>query len=195
VSKGIFCLEIGDWYGDMKKRETIRPVLELLHYSLLKVPFIYRDVATQSELNHYLNKWTQNKYKGFPILYMAFHGSPGEILVSEESGRSVRVGFDDLLDVLEGACHGKVIHFGACDTLNAHGSVLNRYLRSFDALAISGYKRQVDWIESSVFEMLYLSELQKNAMTKAGVMAVEKRIKEVVPSLARKLGFRMVVKK
>ncbi|HNQ77933.1 MAG TPA: hypothetical protein PKJ37_07990 [Acidobacteriota bacterium] len=193
-SKGIFCLEVADWSGNMKKRETVKPILDLLRNSALEVPYIYRDVATQGELSHYLGKWTQNKYRDYPILYLAFHGSPGEIFLAGESGRTKPVGFDVFLESLEDSCHGQLIYFGACSFLNVPSKILRNMVRKFDALAVAGYRYEVDWVKSTVFETLFLSELQKNAMTKSGILAVERRIKETAPRLIRELGFRMVIK-
>ncbi|NMB99185.1 MAG: hypothetical protein GYA35_02770 [Thermoanaerobaculaceae bacterium] len=71
---------------------------------------------------------------------------------------------------------------------------MKKILTQFDALAISGYSSEVDWVTSSVFEMLFLAELQKNAMTKSGILAVKKRISQITPRLSKKLGFKMVIK-
>lgn len=189
--KGVFCLEIADWFGTMKKKNTVEPLLELLHHSPLEVPYIHRDVATKDELNFYLKKWTLAEYKNYPILFLAFHGAPGEIFLAQNN-KVIRI--DELLKILEGRCHKKIIHFGACSVFNLEGRVLKKILTQFDALAISGYSSEVDWVTSSVFEMLFLAELQKNAMTKSGILAVKKRISQITPRLSKKLGFKMVIK-
>lgn len=189
--KGVFCLEISEWFGTMKKKNTVEPILELLHHSPLEVPYIHRDVATKEELNFYLSKWTLKEYKKYPLLYLSFHGAKGELFLSEKSGI---IKIDELLKVLEGKCHRKVIHFGACSVFSLEGRILKRIIKMFDALAISGYSSEVDWVTSSVLEMLFLAELQKNALTKSGILAVRKRIKEIAPHLSKKLGFKMVIK-
>jgi hypothetical protein len=189
--KGVFCLEISDWFGTMKKKNTVEPVLELLHHSPLEVPYIHRDVATKEELNFYLRKWTLAEYKNYPILFLAFHGAPGEIFLAQNN-KVIKI--DELLKILEERCHKKIIHFGACSVFNLQGRILKRILTRFDALAISGYSSEVDWVTSSVFEMLFLAELQKNAMTKSGILAVKKRINEIAPKLSKTLGFKMVIK-
>jgi len=50
TKKGVFCLEISDWFGSMKKKNTVEPVLELLHHSPLEVRYIHRDVANKEEI-------------------------------------------------------------------------------------------------------------------------------------------------
>jgi len=86
--KGIYCLEIGEWFGTLKKKIAVEPLLELLKESPLEVPYIHGDVSTYDELCYYLRKWIQIKYDDYPILYLAFHGVPGGITISSESGRS-----------------------------------------------------------------------------------------------------------
>jgi len=88
-----------------------------------------------------------------------------------------------------------VIHFGACSVLNIHGLTVNRYLRESGAAAISGYAKEVGWVASSVFEMLYLAELQENQFTKSGMQAVRVRLGKTAPHLAKTLDFKMRVRK
>ncbi len=193
--KGIYCLEVGEWFNSLKEKTSVEPVLTLLHDSLLSVPYIHRDIATGAELRYYLRKWTQSKHKDHPILYLAFHGSPGRIHLSKENGHSMTINTDELFALLKGKCHKRVIHFGACSVLDIHGHKVNRYLRESGAAAISGYANEVDWVPSSAFEMIYLAELQGNQFTKPGMRAVRGRVRKTAPHLAKTLGFRMRVRK
>jgi len=54
--KGIYCLEVGEWFDSLKEKTSVEPVLTLLHDSLLSVPYIHRDIATEAELHYYLRK-------------------------------------------------------------------------------------------------------------------------------------------
>lgn len=193
--KGIYCLEIGEWFDSLKHKNSVEHVLTLLQDSPLSVSYIHRDIATEVELRYYLHKWTQSKHKDYPILYLAFHGSPGFIHLRKESGHPMSISTDDLFALLKGKCHKRVIHFGACSVLNIHGHTVNRYLRESRAAAISGYANEVGWVISSIFEMLYLAELQENQFTKPGMRAVRGRVRKTVPHLTKMLDFRMRVGK
>jgi hypothetical protein len=195
AKKGIYCLEIGEWFGSMKKKHSVEPVLELLHDSPLAVPYIHRDIATKTELRYYLRKWAQNKHVNFPILYLAFHGSPGCIHLAKENGHSDIFSTDDLFDLLTNKCHKRVIHFGACSVLNMHGHKINKYLKDSGAVAISGYRQDVGWINSSIFEMLYLAELQGNQFTKPGLRAAKNRVRKIASPLSKMLNFRMRIRR
>ena len=168
-------MEIGEWFDTMKNKNSVEPILQLLHDSPLAVPFIHRDIATEVEFRYYIRKWTQSKQKDYPILYLAFHGSPGCIYLTKENGHSMAFYTDDLFALLQDKCHKRVIHFGACSVLDMHGHKVNKYLRDSCAVAISGYENDVDWVAASVFEMLYLAELQDNRFTRTGIKAVKSR--------------------
>jgi hypothetical protein len=191
--KGIFCLEIGEWFGTLKRKHTVEPVLEFLKQSPLGVRFIHRDVATRGELGFYLRKWTQARHANYPILYLAFHGRPGEILLADECGRTGPVTVADLSPFLSGNCHRRIIHFGACSVLNLRSRKVREYVHDWNALAMTGYACEVDWVMSSVFDALFLAVLQDNPFTRSGVLAVAKRMKTIASTLNRELGFRVVV--
>lgn len=191
-TKGIFCLE-GDWEPDLRSKRSVQPLLQLLEHSgFPSVPSIRRDIGTPTELEHYLGKWSQQRYEKYPILYLAFHGAPGVVYIGD---RNAHVDLDWLEERLEGRCNGTVIHFGSCATLAAHGKRLNRFLEGTGALAVCGYKKYIDWMISSAFDLLVLRAFQHYSMTRQGIAAVERSIYREIPNLARDLAFRMVISK
>lgn len=189
MKKGIFCLEASDWFGSMKRKDSVKPALELLYNSPLSVPYIHRNVATKEELKFYLKKWTLKKYKDYPILYLAFHGAPQEIMLSKNGKR---VPLEELLKVLKGKCQKRLIHFSSCDVFNIETKKLKILLKELDALALSGYKKTVDWLISTAFELLFFSEIQNTSLTILGIKKFEKRIKSKANPLIRELGFKIV---
>jgi hypothetical protein len=191
AAKGVFCLE-GDWEDDLRSRTSVRPVLQLLERcNDPAVPFIRRDVATVTEFEHYLGKWAKRKYDRYPILYLGFHGDPGVLYVGY--GEDGTVDLDRLEDILEGRCKGRVIHFGACGTLATHGNRWKRFFQRTKALAVCGYKEDVDWMLSAAFEIVLLSGFQQNTLTRAGMAAVNRRVQSQTSRLGRDLRFRMII--
>ncbi len=193
TKKGIYCLEVGEWFGSLQGRHSVEPILQLLRDSPLAVPFIHRDIATEVELRYYLRKWTQGRQRNYPILYLAFHGSPGSIHLFNENGRLTEFAIDELFDVLHGRCARRVIHFGACSVLDMHGNRINRYLRTTRAAAISGYRAEVDWIDSAAFETAYLAQLQYGLFTYSGLHGIEQRVAKLMPHLLRTLEFNIKI--
>src|SRR5690242_20729052 len=79
---GILCLE-GDWEEGLARKRTVRPVLELLK-SQCDIPFIHRNASTREEFKTVISQWSLARYKEYPILYLAFHGSPGCLHIEGE---------------------------------------------------------------------------------------------------------------
>jgi hypothetical protein len=192
--KGVFCLEIGEWFGDANEQHSLVPSLQLLH-SAVQIPYIHRDVSTREELFFYLRKWTQKRYRGFPILYLGFHGEPGTIYTRKQNGKIDPVQLDDVITELEGKCKQRLIHFGSCEVTRLHGNTLNRYLHRTGAVSMSGFDEEVDWFKSTVFDLILLEKLSSCPLRKDSLTNLRKAIRRENPRLCRDLGFHMVVKR
>lgn len=192
--RGIFCLE-GDWWNNLNRSSTVKPVLKLVCQVDSSVVFVHRDVGTIGELDHYLAKWCQRGRSHFPILYLAFHGRPGEIHVGDGRLRGSRLTLDQLADRLEGKCNGKLIHFGACSTLNVDERNIQRFLRRTGASGATGFRTDVDWLKSSAFEALLFEICFRGGFSVSGMRRIEREVSREVHGLARDLEFRIVPKK
>ena len=193
--KGVFCLEEPAWFGNIKDKTSIEPVLRLLENSSgYRVPCLHFDVATREEFDFYVKKWSGKSIgETHPILYLGFHGERDEIYVGE--GRDNHVSLDDLAECLDDKCKGRIIHFGSCATVDVHGHRLNAFLRRTGALAVCGYRKDVEWVESAAFDLLLLGGLQWESFRRTDSMKnfADKLIRDGAPGLSRKLGFRMNV--
>ena len=188
-TKGIFCLE-GHWWG-VKGKTTIEPVLQLLAtMSGYNASYRHYDVGTREEFDFYLKKWCGASFESFPILYLGFHGSLGEIFVGEGRGNSLSL--DELAERLAGHCKGRVVHLGSCETVGVHGRKLKKFLDVTGALAVCGYTKQVDPLESAAFEILVLGGLQKESFRRTSSMRkFDQDLKKTASGLYRHLGFRL----
>ncbi len=192
---GIFCLE-GDWRNDFNRTSSVKPVLKLLAQAQNRpIPFVHRDVGTREELEYYCRRWTRKGSAHYPMLYLAFHGTPGGIHVGDrrQKARS-KVTLDDLATILGTNLNRRVIHLGSCSTLNTSRRSLQAFLQKTGANAISGFKMEVDWLLSSCFEVLLFSELLRNNLTLQGVRQVEESLRQEYGALCRKLDFQMVIR-
>ena len=152
----------------------------------LRIPYLHKNVATRDEFEFRLKEWAQPSFDNYPILYLAFHGSPGEF---EIGGGKSRFDLVELEAAPKGACNGRVLHFGSCATLDLHGNSLNRLLRRIKAPALLGYKSDVDWLPSTAFDFLLLGGLQEILFTVQGIRKLDKRLNEMAFSLRRELVF------
>lgn len=186
-TKGIFCIE-GLWENNLRQKSTVQPILDLLHLNE-KIPYIYRDSATIEELEFYLKKWTQQAYKRYPILYLAFHGEENEIA----PGRG-NYSIDYLREVIKGKCENKIIIFASCSTVSIDKRRLKTFLKDTNALAICGYKNDVDWMISTAFELLLLSTMQENHFDGRGIEAICRKSLKIA-QMFRDLEYRIVTNK
>ena len=170
--RGIFCLET-IWY-DSKDQTSIRPALELLRDSYLKVPFIHRNAVTVDAFEHHVDEWL-GLGREFPILYLGYHGEAGELQLHD-----VSLSLRKIADILRcrGGCEDRVVHFASCSTLNQSDKDLGSLVDVMGASAISGYCKEVYWVASTAFEMIYLESLQYGGQTKALSKDVMQSVKE-----------------
>jgi len=185
--KGIFCLE-GLWYEDLRKRSTVKPILDLLELNS-DIPFLHSDCATTDEFKFYIKKWSTKKYAKYPILYLAFHGLKNGILIED-----TLLTLDELGELLNGKCKNRIIVFASCNTVSVDNHKLKEFLRKTDALAICGYQLVVPWISSTAFELILLASLQENVFDGRGIDAIQKRITKSA-KMFRELNFLMVTNK
>ena len=185
--RGIYCLEC-DRVGK-KHGTSVEPALRLLETVRdPPVPCLHREVATRGELEFRLRQWVQPEFDSHPILYLGFDGRPGHIELGRGEGS---LDLRELATLLEGACNGRVMHFGSCTTLDQHGNTLNRFMRRTGALAILSYRSDVDRLSSSAFDLLLLGALQDVPLTAHGMRQLDRLLNETALGLRRKLAFRL----
>ncbi len=100
---------------------------------------------------------------------------------------------DQIEEVLADKCPRRVIYFGSCSVLDLNGNRWQHFLRRTKALAVCGYREDVPWVDSSAFELLLLTQLQDNAMTRSGARAIKRKVVKRAGGLAKDLGFRMFI--
>ena len=169
AGKGIFCVE-GFWKEDLGDTMTVKTILQFLKDNA-RVPFLYTQVATVEEFEHHLSRFPQAAYRKYPILYLAFHGREGGVSLWGHDDYSL----ENIAGLLPKKCHGRIVVLGGCSVLNIDKRKLKAFLTTTGALAICGYRNDVDWVRSSAFELLLLSELQDNAFDGRGIRTIVRK--------------------
>ena len=190
---GIFCLE-GDWWGMPHKRATVEPMLTLMREAEgWEIPYKHRDVATRTEFEHHLRKWQQGNHDVFPILYLAFHGEQGRLIVgANEREPGAKMDLDELETLIDVRGRNRMIFFGSCSTLALHGRRINRFLENTGLQAVCGYKDYVDWMDSTTFDLMLLSHLcLLPTVTSVRILNEYKKVRKKLAPLAKELSFRM----
>ena len=149
--KNIVCLE-SLWDDDIENRLTVAPILELLS-TRNGIKSILLTSNTQEELEHNLNLF--KKKKGYHILYLAFHGKPGKIILDGSS-----VDMEMLAGFMGKGFSNWIVYFGSCATLNVKKDRIFNFMNSTGILMVMGYNRYVDWLASTATDLLLLDSLQ-----------------------------------
>jgi hypothetical protein len=172
----------GDWSRNLIKQNSIMAALMFLKQNR-DIDYIHRHCGTKENLAHYLQQWQLKRYSQYSILYLAFHGKPNEILINKQP-----INLDELAEMMGPECHDRIIHFGSCQTLNTDVRHLKRFLKKTNALAICGFEKELQFVESSVFDILLIDMFQEFK----DVRKVVENLKENYGSLVKKLEFKLV---
>lgn len=178
MQRHIYCLE-GNWNKHPHSNQSIKPILDLL-FTFSKIKYIYRKCSTKEEFIKSLQAFTQKRYSNYTILYIAYHGRKNCIYFGNK-----HITLKEIANVLEGKLNGKIVHFGSCSTLNTTERNITDFINRTGCSFISGYKRDVPYIESSAFELLYFNALN----TFRTYTTIKKNIMSKYPTLVDILRF------
>ena len=87
-----------------------------------------------------------------------------------------------------------MIHFGCCQTLGVSQRRLRRFILETDALAVSGYEKDIDWVRSAGLDFSFFASIQQNTMTVPGMRAVRRRVLLRQGREVRSLAFRIALR-
>ena len=122
--------------------------------------WVYRNAVTRDEFFRHLQSWDNSPPGDYPILYFGYHGGEGEIWLDGEEQNAVenRVKVTDIIDGIKHSCDNCVIHFGSCGTIDEQHA--KELFDARNASGVSGFRSDVEWIESAAFELMYLELMQ-----------------------------------
>ena len=153
MAKGIFCLE-RLWFPrvetDDNHRSSVSPLLNILgmEYGIRHIRF---DCGTIEEFTYRIKR---SHKRGFDTLYLAYHGEKGKIKL--ENGM---LSLEKLSSIFGRRFEGWHIHFAACSALNTDPKKIIRFKRKTGASLITGYTKDVYWINSLSLELGVFSYL------------------------------------
>lgn len=183
-----FCLET-EWYFSKVRLQdpfTSEPILKILE-NAYDSKYIYRRVATRSELEYFLKRLKLKSFSDYDVVYFPFHGGESCIKLEGE-GRSAKnnlVTLDELAEMADGAFDGRIVHFSSCETLSSEEDVL-RFKRGTKAALVSGYSKSVDCMRSTIADLAYFDMLHNFAIS---------GIKTTMPKhnteICKELGFKI----
>ena len=164
------------WNGKIENRLNVVPTLELISKTQ-DAKFSHLTCNTREELRYNLNLLCR---KSYGVLYFAFHGSPGKIHLHRD-----KVTLTELAEMMNCRFANWIIHFGTCSTLRKPNEVAY-FVEQTRVSLVTGFTRDVDWIESSAFELL----LFKAFLNYKSPKIICRHLVSKYPELAEATGFR-----
>jgi hypothetical protein len=160
--KDIFCIE-GFWKHDRRKKMSIEKAMDFLQEnSTPRINKTFLRCSTIAEFKAHIAEFGLMRNDRSGILYLAFHGSPNALHV--EKRRKLKLldadGIEQLATIIDGSAKGKIIHFGSCSTLNMPPSQIKLFLQKTGAAAVSGYNEEVNFIETTLLDILFFEACQ-----------------------------------
>ena len=132
--------------------------------------------------------------KNFKILYLAFHGSKeGGLHIGDQRKVNKDTPLETLSEILGENLNGRIIHFGSCGTLAVDRRRIQKFLRKTGLLAVTGYKKEVDWMYSASFEVLLLDAITRVPFSAEGMIEARENMLDQHKAMCKKLNFRMEI--
>ena len=203
TERGVFCIESRS-DDDPSFEPTLRLLAEQLDFSILNRAV--RRVGTRRDLAREIADWGNRSNLKYPVLWLTGHGSGGRFFVDDTAGNR-NVDLQALIEIAEDGEYswsGCLLHFGAYSTLATHGDECRDLLEKTDLEAISGYSKDVFWIPSLAFEMLYMQFLQRLLAISSSDKGVDQDVladcrdqifdSRMCSGLVDHLGFRLITR-
>ena len=153
--KNIVCLEsLRDGVTD--EWISVAPVIEFLA-KLNEVKFTHLTCKNRIEFKFNLREvCNHGRKRDHAILYLAFHGKAGGILLPDGDSLSL----EELADLMGDKFQDWVVHLGSCSTLSAKESRVRDFFRSTKVALLVGYRKRVDWTESTSMDLILLDWME-----------------------------------
>jgi hypothetical protein len=161
-SNGIICIEM-PWHSgnnetDETRPKSVLPGLELIsrYYGYLNL--LYRTCATQTELKFHFDDFRgirKNSRDRYGLLYFATHGSKAALGLP---GEPAPLSLSDLAELMGKTFSGFSVYFGSCSVMKCSDAELNDFQTATGSDMIVGYEADVDWIDSTILDILFLNK-------------------------------------
>jgi hypothetical protein len=173
--KKLFCIE-SDWDNQPQIEKSMLPLLECIKGVYPAFEYIYRTANTKEELEYCLKKFKsiRKQSNDFYTIVFCGHGRMGKFSLGDEKLGSVLT-IKALAEICQSVCKklflNQHVHFDSCSILKTSESNLNLFTEITGAEAVTGFSKNVDFIDSYALEMVLFEALInsnniKNALNK-----------------------------
>jgi hypothetical protein len=180
-AKNIACLE-ALWDDNLEQRIGATALLDLV-CKISDVNFTLMTCNTRAEFEFCLYKLCISRIKKhYGVLYLVFHGDPGQIFLSDE----VPLSLEELADIMGDRFKGWVVHFSSCSTLAIKEPRLKNFIQNTKVSLVIGYTKDMYWSECMAMDLLLL----ENIADYKRLWNMKKRVESRYGELAKMTGLR-----
>lgn len=180
IQRKILAIE-GEWQDNLRHTETAASALRFLQ-ELDRIEFVHRRTPTREAFLQYLD-WGVDE--GYRFLYLAGHGDKGELKLGADF-----ITLKHLSDRLAGRLTSNtVIHWSTCNFMQVGHKAVESFKLKTGAGLVSGYTREVEFLESMLLDMAWMAFLQE---TRSRERIQKEFLKGPLEGLVEKLGFTVV---
>jgi hypothetical protein len=116
----------------------------------------YKPFSDAKSLKHWIELYDESPSKNQKVLYIASHGSDARIF-----GLNKAINFSSVLQILEECVRITHVVFGCCSFGGKENLV--KIIESSECIKFaSGYEKIIDWIDSTLFDLLVLRMIHNN---------------------------------
>ncbi len=137
----------------MENRLSVQPILELASKKNY-IKTVLLTCNTIEELAYNLR--IVPRRNGYGILYFAFHGYPGGIIMAADKAK-----LETIAEFMGKRFSNWIVCFGSCETLRIRKSRIFNFMEKTKVLMTIGYRKRAFWTESSALELLLLDLIQE----------------------------------
>lgn len=143
---------------------TVNNILATIQSNSAHFQYTVLNSNTVQEVEHSLEV-AKKSVKNFGILYFASHGKKDGIITLSHRKKTF-MSLDYLADLLGTRFKSWAVHFGACSVLETEPQMIRYFMDTTGVQMLSGYTKDVYWIESTALELLFFHTLTDPAYYK-----------------------------
>ena len=171
---GVLCIEApwsaGNDENDETKPKSVLPGLELINTYYGYQKLLYRTCATRRELAYHFEDFKRlrpTSKNWYGMLYFASHGSKGSMHLP---GEKQELDLEILAEMMGKIFSGFVVYFGSCSVMKCSDAELQRFSDLTGADMVVGYEADVDWIDSTILDILFLNAFSSEKRPKSKIV-------------------------
>lgn len=184
TNKSIIAIESWDGSSMSEPRGGMKSLINFVsefHETKFSFNFLY----TPEELNYILqNIPTRN----FSLLYLALHGKPDKIQTGMYS--EFEITLEQLAEMMGRRFEGFGLHLASCAVMSSEEESIRDFMDKTGILFISGYKKYVDFISSSLVDLALINSWM---FAKNYRLMFEKMYKSPMKALLNENGFKYYI--